>query len=322
MLNNGAQTAANAGKPVIIRLGWEANNEGSYPWAATGDGSTWKTASSAGSTSSTRSHDDTRARSASSIVWNMANSGTITYPIDNLWPGNDYVDIVGSQYYDRCSPLPEGDRYAFEARIDARSYSNNPAGPRAWLEYAKAKGKPWAVPEWGIGGPRERCAEPGIDNPYFIRKMYEFFWNNAADIAFEAYFNDIGGADPGKAPTSCSRRPRQTDRRRRRLSRLCERYNPRSAAMYRTLGRRLGPGRAPAAGAARAAAAAACQRRALLAALHRQLRRPDHEHRAGRRPGLRQLGRQRPGAEAHRLLRPARPTSTATRLRRAVRRPT
>ena len=195
MLNNGAQTAANNGKPVIIRLGWEANNEGSYPWAATGDGSTWKNCFKrwvdilnpvAGSTRQKRFL----------IVWNMANRGTITYPIDNLWPGNDYVDIVGSQYYDRCSPLPDGDRYAFEARMDARTHSNNPAGPRAWLEYAKAKGKPWAMPEWGIGGPREGCAEPGTDNPYFIEKMYEFFWKNAAHIAFEAYFNDTGGADP------------------------------------------------------------------------------------------------------------------------------
>src|SRR5688500_5686890 len=35
MLSNGAQAAANNGKPVIVRLGWEANNEGSSAWAAT-----------------------------------------------------------------------------------------------------------------------------------------------------------------------------------------------------------------------------------------------------------------------------------------------
>ena len=63
------------------------------------------TASSAGSTSSTRSPAPRATRQKRFlIVWNMANRGTITYPIDNLWPGNDYVDIVGSQYYDRCPP--------------------------------------------------------------------------------------------------------------------------------------------------------------------------------------------------------------------------
>ncbi len=142
MLNNGAQGAANLGKPVIIRLGWEANNEGSFPWAATGDGASWRNCfqrwvnilNPVGSTGSRQKRF--------LIVWNMANRGTITYPIDNLWPGDDYVDIVGSQYYDRCAPLPAGDKYAFEARMNARTHSNNPAGPRAWLEYAKAKGKP------------------------------------------------------------------------------------------------------------------------------------------------------------------------------------
>ena len=160
MLNNGAQAAANTGKPVIVRLGWEANNEGSFPWAATGDGSSWKACfqrwvdilNPVGSTGIRQKRF--------LVVWNMANRGTITYPIDNLWPGGDYVDIVGSQYYDRCPPLPDGDKYAFEARLDARTHSNNPAGPRAWLEYAKAKGKPYAMPEWGIGGARSVPAAP------------------------------------------------------------------------------------------------------------------------------------------------------------------
>ena len=242
MLNNGAQTAANNGKPVIVRLGWEANNEGSYPWAATGDGSTWKACFKRWVDILNPVAGDTRQKRFL-IVWNMANRGTITYPIDNLWPGNEYVDIVGSQYYDRCSPLPEGDRYAFEARLDARTHSNNPAGPRAWLEYAKAKGKPWAEPEWGIGGPRDGCAEPGTDNPYFIRRC-----------------TSSSGATPPTSPlrptsTTLAARPGQRLPRAVRagpsnrpgpqgLSRHVHRYNPRSAAKYRQL---WGAGAAPAA---------------------------------------------------------------------------
>jgi hypothetical protein len=173
----------------------------------------------------------------------MANRGTITYPIDNLWPGTQYVHIVGSQNYDRCSPLAEGDRYAFEARLDARTYSNNPAGPRAWLEYARAKGKPWAAPEWGIGGARDACLEPGYDNPYFVRKMYEFFWDNAASIAFEAYFNDTGGEDPALgshklfAPAPANPAPATAG-----YDDYVERYNPRAAQVYRSL---WGAGQAP-----------------------------------------------------------------------------
>ena len=248
MLNKGAQAAANAGKPVIIRLGWEANNEGSYPWAATGDGSSWRycfqrwvdilNPVTDGSTTTSPIRQKRFL-----IVWNMANKGTITYPIDNLWPGNDYVDIVGSQYYDRCPPVPAADRYTFEARLDTRGYSNNPAGPRAWLEYAKAKGKPWAVPEWGIGGPREGCVEPGIDNPYFIRKMYEFFWDNAADIAYEAYFNEIGGDDADFGTHELfALTPANPPAHATGYREYVERHNPRSAEMYRTL---WGGGQAP-----------------------------------------------------------------------------
>ena len=243
MLNNGAQTAANNGKPVIIRLGWEANNEGSYPWAATGDGSTWKSCFKRWVDILNPVSNGTRTKRFL-VVWNMANKGTITYPVDNLWPGNDYVDIVGSQNYDRCSPLPDGDRYAFEARMDARTHSNNPAGPRAWLEYARSKGKPWAAPEWGIGGPRDACAEPGTDNPYFIRKMYEFFWSNAAHIAFEAYFNAPGGDPANGSHELFALGPNNPAPTAAGYLDYVHRYNPRSAATYRQL---WGAGAAPAA---------------------------------------------------------------------------
>ena len=33
--------STDAGRRIVIRLGWEGNNEGSYPWAATGDGTSW-----------------------------------------------------------------------------------------------------------------------------------------------------------------------------------------------------------------------------------------------------------------------------------------
>jgi hypothetical protein len=240
MLTNGAQAAADNGRPVVVRLGWEANNEGSYPWAATGDGRSWTACFKRWVDILNPVIDPATAPPKRKrnflIVWNMANRGTITYPIDNLWPGGGYVDIVGSQFYDRCPPLPAGDRYAFEARLDARSHRNNPAGPRAWLEYARSKGKPYAVPEWGIGGPRSICAEPGTDNPYFVRKMYEFFWNNAADIAFEAYFNGPGGSDPANgthqlfAPAPSWPAPGSTG-----YLDYVQRYNPNSATTYRTL---------------------------------------------------------------------------------------
>ncbi|MFO1073288.1 MAG: hypothetical protein U1E17_11585 [Geminicoccaceae bacterium] len=217
LLNNGGQAAFNAGRPLLIRLGWEANNtKTGYAWRAVGDGTSWAAcfrrwvdildpkvnADGDPATPPERRHRFT-------IIWNMANIGTIDYSIDNLWPGNDYVDIVASQYYDRCPPLPstlaDGSAAAWDkwdvewnTRLYKRVTPDNPAGPGAWLDYARDKGKPYAIPEWGVAGPTFVCNTPGIDNPYFIRKMYQFFWWNADDIAFESYFNGHGANDDSR----------------------------------------------------------------------------------------------------------------------------
>ena len=204
MLNNGALAAATAGRPVMLRLGWEANSvEDGFPWRATGDGTSWAACfrrwvdilnpvTDASSTPPARQKSFT-------IVWNMANRGSLSFPIDNMWPGDDYVDIVGSQFYDRCPPLPPSNNDAeWARRLTARDAYGNPAGPLAWLSYAKSKGKPYAIPEWGVAGPTFVCNTPGIDNPYFIRKMYQFFWWNADDIAFESYFNGHGANDDSR----------------------------------------------------------------------------------------------------------------------------
>ncbi|MFO1071831.1 MAG: Calx-beta domain-containing protein [Geminicoccaceae bacterium] len=242
MLNNGALAAATAGRPVMLRLGWEANSvEDGFPWRATGDGTSWAACfrrwvdilnpvTDASSTPPARQKSFT-------IVWNMANRGSLSFPIDNMWPGDDYVDIVGSQFYDRCPPLPPSNNDAeWARRLTARDAYGNPAGPLAWLSYAKSKGKPYAIPEWGVGGPNDVCAKPGIDNPAFIRKMYDFFQLYAADIAFESYFNGHGYVDDSKG--SCelfSPDPAFPDPSSPDYLTYVQRYNPISSATYRAL---------------------------------------------------------------------------------------
>lgn len=244
MLNHGAQAAARKGEPIALRLGWEANNtNGIYPWRATGDGTSWRDCfkrwvdilDPAVDTDGDEATPPERERRFL-IVWNMANRGDFTHPIDNLWPGDPYVDIVGSQFYDRCPPLPAGNEAEWEKRLNLRAANGNPSGPQAWLDYARSKGKTYAIPEWGVGGPQDICAKPGIDNPYFMRKMYEFFWKNAADIAFEAYFNGHGDVDDRKGShmlmaASGPLRAIDVDG----LDPTLERYNPLSAATYRDL---------------------------------------------------------------------------------------
>jgi hypothetical protein len=213
MLENGWQSA-------LIRLGWEGNRMGSFAWAVDGDGTDWKRCFrrwvdilnpvvEPGTAPTTRTRNFV-------IVWNMGNRGTFPYPIEQMWPGEEYVDIVASQYYDRCPPLAAGDAAGWERLLDDRDDYGNPAGPRAWLEFAKSKGKRWALAEWGVGGSQQVCRRPGIDNPFLMLQMFEFLSENAEHVAFEAYFNNDGHHDGTHAiyPTD---------------------VNPLSAAVYREL---------------------------------------------------------------------------------------
>lgn len=198
-------------KGAYIRLGWEANRvtRSLYPWAAKGNGNSyvgcfrrWVGILNPGGVKNFP------------IVWNMANEGTFPGKIEGLWPGDAYVDVVGTQFYDRCPPITSDAQ--FEARVNKRDKWGNPAGPQAWIDWARAKGKKWALPEWGINSSQTICAQPGFDNPFFIRKMHEFLTANAEHVEFESYFNGSDSPTGGSElyPTN---------------------FHPRAAAAYKDL---------------------------------------------------------------------------------------
>lgn len=201
-----------AGEPkAVIRLGWEANRIGSFPWAVTGDGSSYK-ACFRRWVSILRS----TPREDFTIDWNMGQRGTWSRNVDNMYPGSDVVDVIGVQNFDRCPPVRNV--AAWNKKINAKANGGSPGGIGSWLRYARSKGKRLSMPEWGIGGPRDTCKKPGIDNPFFIKQMHSWFRQNARVIAYEAYFNGHGGpASKGSAKLAPTR------------------HNPKAAAMYRKL---------------------------------------------------------------------------------------
>jgi hypothetical protein len=210
----GVKLVQGGGAQAAIRLGWEFNFVNKFSWAVTGtdeaSATKWKNCFR-------RWVQNLRATpgQAFTIVWNAATNGS--HPnVDMLYPGTEYVDVVATQYYDRCPPAT--DETLWQARYNKRAKSGAPAGLGTWLAYAKSKAKRLAIPEWGIGGPINACKKPGIDNPFFIRKMNEFLKANAASIAFEAYFN--GNGTPG-VPGSHKLSPAT--------------YNPKSSALYQQL---------------------------------------------------------------------------------------
>jgi hypothetical protein len=99
----------------------------------------------------------------------------------DAYPGDAYVDIIGTDVYDLDPPAR--DVAEWEARCD-QMY-----GLCRLFEFARARGKQVAIGEWGVAS----CgAEPGGDNPFFVQKMFETFADNDDVLAYEAYFDDPG----------------------------------------------------------------------------------------------------------------------------------
>lgn len=186
----GAGLVANGGASALLRLGYEFNG-GSFPWAI----GTSKPADWVGCYKRWVEVLRTVPGQAFTYIWNPNARGQFSnkQSIDLLWPGGDYVDIVGVDYYDRCPAVRS--QAEWDWRVNRFwPKGGSPDGIGAWLQYAKAKGKKLAVPEWGIGGP-QNCAGAGYDNELLIRNMHAFFQANAADIAYEAYFNGREGVN-------------------------------------------------------------------------------------------------------------------------------
>ncbi len=102
--------------------------------------------------------------------------------LNALYPGDDVVDVVGCDNYDHYSLISRTDEQFTSALRPEKA-----AGLQDTLDFARAHGKKFAVPEWGLTAER---SDGGGDNEYFVYAMYMWFAANADDVAFENYFNE------------------------------------------------------------------------------------------------------------------------------------
>ncbi|HEY2004102.1 MAG TPA: ricin-type beta-trefoil lectin domain protein [Candidatus Saccharimonadia bacterium] len=167
---------------IVIRLGIEANGgwETDYTGSSATELADWA-----------KCYDNEvtamRAVTGSHLifVWNP-NICTQDFPINQWYPGNAYVDIIGADAYDSdCHDSATVAAEGWQAYYtDSSSYPG--AGFPSLsniMAFAKANSKPMSLPEWGLN-------QGGPDDTAYVTNMAQLF--NSNDFAFEAYF-DTGG---------------------------------------------------------------------------------------------------------------------------------
>ena len=113
--------------------------------------------------------------------WNL-NGGSDSVAPESVYPGDAYVDYIGTDVYDWRWASPG---YTPEARW---SWIVNQRYGLAWVaNFARAHGKRVTVPEWGLAPRSVMQGGGGGDDPYYISAMMG--WQRANNVAYQSYFN-------------------------------------------------------------------------------------------------------------------------------------
>jgi len=161
------------GDNVWVRLGWEMNGywfpQNYAPPNPTGWVNCWR-----------RWHGIIKSVSPNFKLvwnpnWNSNTNGQGGFDVRTVWPGDQYVDAAGPDYYDfNINPLGFG-------------FGGEPQGITRWREFVASHNKPFAVPEWGLNTPNG-----GVDDVAFIQQMHDAFQaaaNSPSGLAYQSYFN-------------------------------------------------------------------------------------------------------------------------------------
>jgi hypothetical protein len=165
---------------TILRLGWEFNGSW-YKWYAGNDPAAfaayWR-------------QIVTTMRAVSPGLrfdWNPTNgaNGMSATGVEAAYPGDAYVDYIGTDVYDQSWGAHYTDPAArWNEYVTQRNGLN-------WVaSFASAHGKPISIPEWGLSIRSD--GHGGGDNAYFIQHMYD--WITANNVAFHMYF-EFDGSD-------------------------------------------------------------------------------------------------------------------------------
>ncbi len=166
---------------TIVRVGWEANGPWS-PWGVDAAGAADFRAAARRVMTVMKTRTPTLTMGFD-IACNTVLKGAPDRlaPLTQLYPGDDLTDVIGCDHYDNFG-VRATTREAWPSILRGERWP----GLQDVADFARAHGKRFAVPEWGLDG----TEKGGGDNPLFIRLMHEFFAANADVLLFEAYFDE------------------------------------------------------------------------------------------------------------------------------------
>jgi hypothetical protein len=161
----GSRLASSGVGDAEIRLGWEPGST-DRPWHAVNrPAEQWRSCFVSAARALKSAAPNLR------IAWHMNKKGS-KGTVSDLWDSNvsSVVTNIGVSHYDDD-----------HARFGTELSDGEPWGLRAWLKYARDRGKKLEMTEWGVGRRGDR--------PEYVHQMHDFFHFAGARLAHEGYFN-------------------------------------------------------------------------------------------------------------------------------------
>jgi len=165
------------------------------------------------------------------------NIGTGTFPAEQAWPGDAYVDFVGVDTYDQSwvpnsyplSSTMTADQVLAAQKTSWAALLSGDHGLQFWTSFTLAHGKRLSIPEWGLTIRPD--GHGGGDDPYYVQQMLDYIANPASNVGYANYFEF-------DAPDGTHRMSSSTT------------SFPKGAAMYKSLAPTVAAGSSPTASSA------------------------------------------------------------------------
>ena len=129
------------------------------------------------------------------LVWSPNDQTSWSYDARDLWPGDQYVDVIGVDSYNRY-PWANTSQ-SFTAKMNSTYANGSPLGLESWRKFAFSHGKPFAVPEWANASVSNGGG--GGDAPAFMTLFHKWLVAHGGSgpgaVAYEIMFNVPGFAE-------------------------------------------------------------------------------------------------------------------------------